>query len=51
MRFVVGERAVASRGVAGARRLDFDDLCAQVGHELGAVWRGNEIAELHDSQS
>ena len=50
MRFVVGERAVASRGVADARRLDLDDLCAKVSHEFGAVWRGDEIAELHYSQ-
>ena len=50
MWFVVGEGAVASRGVAEARRLYLNDLCAHVSHELGAVWRGDEIAELHNLQ-
>ena len=46
MRLVLGKRAAAARAIADARALDLDNLGAHIGHQLGRIGRGDQLAEL-----
>ena len=48
---VRGEWAAAPALVAGAGRLDLDDLRAVLGKQLGAIWPGYALGGVQHSQS